>query len=445
VDKLASIGVSLYNQRVIKSKLTHHKVKAVSATAKLKATHESSTGESKAQLSPVPRNKWVLAGGFVAIFLICSLVTFFVLRSFAPAGSGSGETDQVTAATPIPTPEPPKPLTIVLLGYGGGNHEGGLLTDTIMLARIDPINKYIALISVPRDLWVPLPLVTDQEPVWAKINNAYAIGNDVRGYQNRNDVFKGEHGGGTLAKTILNTVTGVSPDYYAAVNFDAFTEAIDTIGPLTVTVPYTFTDSLYPIRGEEKNLCQFTEADLATLSATFKSAELEKQFTCRYETLHFDKGKQQMDGEMALKFVRSRHGDVGGSDFGRAQRQQALVDAVKQKVFSLSFIPRIVPLAQQMINNVQTDLTIADIPTLMSRFSDITSYELYSISLTDDNVLKNGVSADRQFVLQPKVGQGNWSEIQYYINSELKKAAELMQLEQLENASASASQSGTLK
>lgn len=129
-----------------------------------------------------------------------------------------------------------------------------------------------------------------------------------------------------------------------------------------------------------------------------------------------------MDGETALKFVRSRHGTVGGSDFGRAQRQQALVNAVKQKVFSLSFIPRILPLAQQMLNNIQTDVKIADVPTLLGKFSDITSYTLYSITLTDENVLKNGVSNDRQFVLMPKAGQGNWSEIQTYIGQELKKA-----------------------
>lgn len=373
----------------------------------------------------------------VAIFLLSTGLTFFLLRQ---TWNNLAAIDQTTQAssTPEPTPEPPQPLTVLLMGYGGGSHDGGLLTDTIMLARIDPVNKIIVLLSIPRDLWVPLPLVAGSEPTWGKINSAYAIGNDTRGHQNRDDTFTGEHGGGALAKKVVEALTGIRPEYYVSVNFDAFTQAIDTIGPLTVQVPYTFDDPLYPIRGEEKNLCQFTEADLATLSATFKNAELEQQFTCRYELLHFDKGKTSMDGETALKFVRSRHGNVGGSDFGRAQRQQALVDAVKQKVFSLSFLPRVLPLAQQTLHNVQTDVALGDLPALFGRFSDITDYSLYSITLTDDNVLKNGVSADRQFVLQPKAGQGNWSEIQYYINAELKKATAAAELKASEGASGSA-------
>ena len=379
---------------------------------------------------------WLSIVGVVALFVLSVGLTVAVGRYNALRQLTAAAQIASASPTPEPTPEPPKELNLLLLGYGGGTHDGGTLTDTMMLVRVDPVNKYIALISVPRDLWVPLPLTAEATPVWSKINAAYAIGNDARGYQNRDDQFKGEHGGGSLAKLLITTITGIQPDYYVGVNFDAFIQAIDTIGPLKVTVPYTFDDALYPIRGEEKNLCQFTEADLATLSATFKNAELEKQFTCRYELLHFDKGTTAMDGETALKFVRSRHGNVGGSDFGRAQRQQALVDAVKQKVFSLSFIPRILPLAQQMMANVQTDVAVADIPTLLGRFSDITTYRLYSITLTDANVLKNGVSSDRQYVLQPRDGQGNWSGIQYYVDQELKKATVSAELVASESATA---------
>lgn len=366
--------------------------------------------------------QWRSILSIAVLFLVSVGLTLFLLRGNLFPSVADDQSSATTTPTPLPTPEPPKELTILLLGYGGAAHDGGLLTDTIMVARVDPIEKYIALISIPRDLWVPLRMQAGTEPTWGKINSAYAIGNDVRGYQLRDEQFKGEHGGGNLAKQTVSELTKLRLDYYAGVNFDAFTSAIDSIGPLTVNVPYAFDDAQYPIRGEEKNLCQFTEADLATLSATFKGDQLEKQFTCRYELLHFEKGKQLMDGKTALKFVRSRHGNVGGNDFGRAQRQQALVDAIKQKVFSLSFIPRIVPLAQQIIENVQTDVPLSEIPTLLGRFSDITSYKLYSIALTDDNVLKNGVSSNRQFVLQPKAGQGNWPEIQYYIDQELKKA-----------------------
>ncbi len=365
------------------------------------------------------KKHWKSIAGIAALFLFCVSLTLVLLKSDSVNREPILQPGADSTPTPEPTPEPPKELSILLLGYGGGSHDGGLLTDTMMLVRIDPINKSISLISIPRDLWVRLPAEAGNKLVWGKINSIYSLGNDN---QKKEATLPTPYDGGTLAKMIVKEVTAISPDYYAAVNFDAFTSGIDTIGPLTVSVPYTFTDQWYPIRGEEQNLCHFTEADLATLSATFKSAELEKQFTCRYELLHFDKGKTVMDGETALKFVRSRHGDVGGSDFGRAQRQQALLDAVKQKVFSLSFIPQILPLAQQVSLDIKSDMSLADVPTLLGRFSDITTYSLHSILLTDANVLKNALSSDRQYILQPREGQGNWSGVQYYVNQELKNA-----------------------
>jgi polyisoprenyl-teichoic acid--peptidoglycan teichoic acid transferase len=357
--------------------------------------------------------------GLIAIFVFCVAVTVALLRAQTPP-----ITTAETTPVPLPSPSPPPrtDLNIVLLGYGGGGHDGGKLTDTIMVAKIDSSSKSISLVSVPRDLWVPLPLQTGTEPTWSKINAAFAIGEDVKGYQYRDDQFKGEHGGGVLAKQLVAEVTGITPDYYLAVNFDTFTKAIDLIGPLTVTVPYTFDDYLYPIRGEEKNPCGFTETDIATLSATFKNGDLEKQFPCRYELLHFDKGKTVMDGETALKFVRSRHGTVGGSDFGRSERQQALLEAVKQKVFSLTFLPKVGPLAQQVAADVQTDFTVGDLPALLTRFKDITNYTTNTVTITDANVLAQGKSADRQFILQPKDGQGNWAGIRYFVKTELEKA-----------------------
>lgn len=73
--------------------------------------------------------------------------------------------------------------------------------------------------------------------------------------------------------------------------------------------------------------------------------------------MHFDAGLQVMDGETALKFVRSRHSEQHGGDFGRSQRQQALLAAVKNKLFTPAGLLQLIPTALRMTNYVQTDVT----------------------------------------------------------------------------------------
>lgn len=360
----------------------------------------------------------ILAGAFAAV----------QLSSLGSLSSVLSQVQPTAQPTPVPTPEPPKSLSVLLMGYGGGGHDGGKLTDSIIIAHVNPITKLITLVSVPRDLWVPLPLTADNL-LWSKINAAYAIGEDQNGYQNREDQYKGEHGGGELAKHVVGQVVGFQPDLYAAIDFATFIKGIDIIGPLSVKVPYTFDDFFYPIRGYEDESCGYSETDIATITATFKDFELEKQFPCRYEQLHFDKGVSVMDGETALKFVRSRHSGTGGGDFGRSERQQALIQAVIDKVFSLSFIPKIAPLAQQLSAGVNTDFPISSIPEYLSNIGNPSEYKIHTITLTTSNVLQDGRSANRQYILRPREGEGNWSGIQAFIQQEMFAATQSAELD----------------
>lgn len=105
-----------------------------------------------------------------------------------------------SSATPVPV-DPLAPINLLLVGYGGTNHAGGGLADTILLAQIVPRAKKVHLLSIPRDLWVKLPFsrtATNTDPLYGKINSAFAIGNSQQQYTWRSEFFQGNDGGGAL-------------------------------------------------------------------------------------------------------------------------------------------------------------------------------------------------------------------------------------------------------
>jgi LCP family protein required for cell wall assembly len=322
-------------------------------------------------------------------------------------------------ATPTPTPDPLAPKNILLLGYAGGDHEGATLTDTIMVAHIDPRKEDITLISVPRDLWVPIP-VEDNNTENSKINAAFAIGLDDKKYPNKLPQYKGVGGAGKLAEDMVGMVTGLHIDNFVAINFEGFKKMIDILGGVNVYVPETFEDKFYPIAGEEKNTCGKSDEELAALNATMSGQLLEKEFTCRFETISFVKGLTTMDSETALKFVRSRHSETNGNDFARSTRQQALIIGVKNKLLKISSIPKIVPIINSMSKYLITDI---DIKTALDIFSDQTlpkSVDIKTINLSIDNVLQESISADHQYILIPKDSEDNWGVIHDYIREQLQ-------------------------
>ncbi|MFA6361501.1 MAG: LCP family protein, partial [Candidatus Shapirobacteria bacterium] len=263
--------------------------------------------------------RWWIAAGILGIVLILFLA-FYLTYGKMVVKSNKSKTNQNKTVIPTatPTPDPLAPYSILLLGYGGGAHEGGTTTDTIMVAKIDPRNKEISLISIPRDLWVPIPINGDETKSF-KINAAYPVGlSKEKQYQNKKVEFTGEAGGGELAKYVVEQVVGFKIDYFAAIDFDGFTKMIDILGGIDIKVEKTFDDLFYPIEANIDDPCGKTDEEMKSLEATMSGDKLEQQYTCRYEALHFDKGIQHMDGIMALKFARSRHSATDGGDFNRA-------------------------------------------------------------------------------------------------------------------------------
>lgn len=316
-------------------------------------------------------------------------------------------------------------INILLLGTGGQGHDGPDLTDTIMLASIDKDGDDTVLISIPRDLWAP--------SLEAKINHAYAYGQEKDG--------KGRQ----LAQDTVRRLFDLPIHYTVRVDFDGFIKAIDIVGGLDLTVDNSFVDERYPIPGKENELCGLTietqEIDGiktevvkdATGSAIplYTIPDQNNPFTCRYETLEFKKGPTNMDGQTALKFVRSRHGTNGeGSDFSRSARQQKVILSFREKVFSLEtfFDPKlIIDLIATFDTSIDTDVGSDEIPLFIKLSQKIDHTKIRTVVLDSDREVSILVPGDPanykgQFVLEPK--NGTWTDLAEYVQGEIFKLEE---------------------
>lgn len=252
-------------------------------------------------------------------------------------------------------------VNILLLGIGGEGHDGPYLTDTIILASIQPSTGQIALLSIPRDLLVTVPGYGLR-----KINNADAFGETQRvGY------------GPVLAADVVQTVFGLPVHYYLRADFQAFKEVVDELGGVTVNVDNAFTDNNYPT------------------------------YDHLVQTISFEAGWQKMDGETALRFSRSRHGANGeGSDFARSRRQQKVIMAVKNKVFSSSFLMnlgRVQDIFESLNKNITTNMELWEISQFYKLAKKL-DYENITTRVLEAGINKPLMEAyyDGASVLQPR-------------------------------------------
>jgi len=293
----------------------------------------------------------------------------------------------------------------LFLGYGGANHEGTYLTDTIMIVNIDTERKIASLISVPRDLWIKLPTKSGND-FYTKINAVYQM--DLFPDQFP-DVKKAAVPGQTI-KGVTAKITGLNVESYLAIDFSTFIKTIDVLGGIDINVDQSFEDDQYPIDGKKNDPCGKTDTDLEE-AQKIATESPELAFPCRYEKLSFVKGLTHMDGDLALKYVRSRHGNNDAGDFNRARRQQLFINAIKGKIVSIDFIPKILPLFEQVKKDVKTDVGLSGINLLRKELGSLKQYQIRSLVISDQNLLSYSRSVNGQSILIPKAGIENWQEI----------------------------------
>lgn len=216
-------------------------------------------------------------------------------------------------------------INLLILGESGPGHAGATLSDMILFTSVS--KKGAVLISVPRDLWYT--------PWQTKINSLYYYGEQ-----------KGE--GLSVTKEIMGEILGEEIDYAAMVDFRVFEDVVDLVGGIEVFVERSFDDYYYPIPGKEADPCGG-----------------DPEFRCRYEHLHFGAGWEHMDGERALKFVRSRYAEgEEGTDAARSYRQQKVLKSLKEKLTSPKVflsLAKIKSLWEIFEKRVKSDITKDDL------------------------------------------------------------------------------------
>jgi len=254
-----------------------------------------------------------------------------------PFTSGSVSTDPGT-----PTPDltsasyvwkGKERINILVLGIDRrAGEEGAFRTDTMLVLTLDPVTKTGGVLSIPRDLWVPIPGYGVE-----RINAAHVFG--------QSDDYPG--GGPALAAKTVESNLGIPIHYYARIDFKAFVELVDRIGGIDIYVEQEIDDPTYP---------SHDPAD-----------------PYGYDPLHIEPGQHHFDGEMALKYARTRC--TARSDFDRADRQQQVLKAIFKKVTRLDMLPTLVAQAPQMWRTLQdsvdTNLKLDQIIALARLASEV--------------------------------------------------------------------------
>ena len=258
---------------------------------------------------------------------------------------------------------------ILLLGLRGKDdlENGGLLTDTIMLASIDTQNDKIALISIPRDLYVRVPGPGKME----KINFTYAYGKEKYG------------DGLSVSRQAVEKVAGVDIDYAVAVDFDSFINLIDTIGGVDVYVPREFV----------------------------KTSQWGWEF-------RVPKGLNHMNSQTALYYARSRY---SSSDFDRSRRQQDILTAIANKALNLKILSNPVKLnaiLNSLSKGLDTDIDFISMLNLIKYGGMIQNDKIIRFILndSDDNLLRPD-HINSAYVLYPKAGMENYDAIKEKIRN----------------------------
>ena len=216
---------------------------------------------------------------------------------------------------------------MLILGSDARDSDEESRSDVIMLARIDPAAGTVSLISIPRDTMVTINGETQ------KINAGCAFG------------------GAAVAVRCVSEFAGVPISHYVRVHFEELEEVVDMLGGVWVDIP--------------------------------------EDISAGNGGMSFSAGEQLLTGEQALAYVRERY-NVTGGDFGRAQAQRQVVEAILRQVLDASPV-ELPSLVTQLANCISTDLSITQIISYAQEFLDV-DLTVYSAICPSYTLNQDGVS-----------------------------------------------------
>jgi LCP family protein required for cell wall assembly len=253
-------------------------------------------------------------GVLLLVLVVWGVASFLSLRSGVSAANDRLDRRARAALVPQDGLLLSKPTTILLLGTDHANRSDRATaqrSDSIMLIRTDPDRGRVYQLSIPRDLRVDVPGVGA-----TKINAAF------------------QAGGPALATRTIRQLTGLPVNHVATVDFGSFSELVDAIGGIEVDVPKPILSNPFD--------CPYDAQKCAT-----------------WKGWRFGKGPQHMDGRRALVYSRIRENqlDPAENDITRGERQQAVLDAITDKLTSAGTLARLPFIGDDLLRPLATDLT----------------------------------------------------------------------------------------
>jgi LCP family protein required for cell wall assembly len=238
-------------------------------------------------------------------------------------------------------------ITLVTMGLTQRTTEPAR-ADTLLVMDIDPPHHQVNMLSVPRDLWVDIP-----------------------GYGNGKLAIAYEVGGPKLAAYTMERALGIPVDYTVALTFRGFTKIVDAMGGVTVDVPQELNDPTYPcLVGYD------------------------------YCPIDIKPGRQHMDGQTALEFVRERHAFTQ-QDLARVRDQQAFSEAMKRTLLSPATWPRFPAILKAVQQGLISDMPLNDLPQVGVQYALPVSHVDHEYINVDNGMVKPDWSPDGQSILVP--------------------------------------------
>ena len=281
-------------------------------------------------------------------------------------------------------------VNVLMVGYGGGDHDGAYLADSIQILSIDPATDTTTTVPIPRDLWIEGIGAFSQN---GKVNEIYAVGH---GAVDGDEATRLDNAGDLMAE-VLSDVTGLRIDHWLAIDFAGFKEMVDAVGGVTVDNPVAF--------------------DYTTIEEFHRAG--------RWEMGGFPAGEIHLDGDQALAYARARYTSViaESNDFARSVRQARILGALRTSLGS-GGLGSIVPglgLMDAMEGRVRTDMSAIDLFLLSSHLSSDRRVEM-----TEDVALTATTNTIGQYILVPIgwSGPGDYGGLQAYLATELARSVE---------------------
>lgn len=267
-------------------------------------------------------------------------------------------------------------INLLILGIPGKGHQGENMTDTIIVVNSTPKGEKPIGISIPRDLLVRFP----GQNHFTKINSLFSSTEDKKW-------------GVELIKSSIKEITDLEIDYFIVFDLNGAKNIIDQLDGIDVVVENDIYDPKFP--------------------APYDS----------YEIFQLKRGVHHLDGETALKYVRSRN--APGGDFARIKRQQEVINILENKILSLNFFwdfSKIVKIWKSFSSHTYTNIDITEIKYAWNLINEtnLDTIEFNTLSTLENELLTSRetlLNGEKAFVLEPMAGLNNYGKIKEYVKT----------------------------